>query len=96
VVDPGSRLALAVLRFVSGRRRHELDQSVRHVSDLDRVHARIMLEELLRGTAPPIETWPSGLLADAVNLSLELSGYTTAELARRRAEGLEGGELEQG
>lgn len=56
------------------------------MSELDRVHARVMLIEALRETAPPLEEWGDGLLEDAHLLSLELAFVIDQEAARRRTE----------
>jgi hypothetical protein len=65
------------------------------VSDLDRVHARIMLTEMLRDTAPPIDEWGAELLEDCHLLSLELAFRIDREAAARRSAGRKEGGLEK-
>jgi hypothetical protein len=93
-VDPGSRLALAVFRFARSLRRPRLDQPDRLVNHLDYVHARIMLTEMLRDTAPEVRSWGEELLRDAWWLAAELEDELREEV-QRRAGGGKGGGLER-
>lgn len=61
------------------------------MNHLDMIHARILLVELLRETAPEIEGWGDQVLADAVWLSMQLAEKTNAEELRRKARAGEGG-----
>jgi hypothetical protein len=57
------------------------------MTQLEKVHARILLIEALRGTAPDVETWSETLLEDAYLLADELVIRIVQEDARRRREG---------
>lgn len=52
-------------------------------SQLPMVHARILLIEVLRDTAPSLELWSDELLADARVLARDLAYRVDAEVARR-------------
>lgn len=55
------------------------------VSPLDRLHARVLLSEMLRDVAPPVTTWSDQLLEDAHLLALELAYVIDQESAARTA-----------
>lgn len=82
MADPGSRLALAVLRWVVRRGRDGMGKPMRHVTTLTAISRLQSASDLVRNN---IAAFSDAQLENLADEGLVLARAVSAEFARRRA-----------